>query len=166
MVVLGLALVALALALVFGLGAGGDETAAAFSVASLRQPAPPVRLSDYRGRPVVINFFASWCAPCRTELPMLEAAKRRAGGRVAFIGIDVSDTRGPALAMVNDAGVTYPLGVDPSYHVSADLYHLFGLPTTVFVAADGTVVETYRGQLNPGALRRWLAAIESTGGGS
>ncbi len=164
LVALGLGLVALALAVVLGPGTTGDETAPNFTAPSLRQPAPPVRLSSFQGRPVIINFFAAWCTPCRAELPLLASDYGPSHSRVGFVGVDVSDRRGSALDMVNAAGVTYPVGVDPSYHVSADLYHLFGLPTTVFVYANGNVAETYRGQLNKGVLRHWLSVIESGNG--
>jgi thiol-disulfide isomerase/thioredoxin len=122
-----------------------------FSVARLGQ-AGSVSLSDFRGRPVVMNFFASWCPPCRDELPTLSAAQRRVGGNVAFVGIDVSDSTPAALDLVRSSGVTYPLGVDPNYKVTDGLYHLRGLPSTVFIDAKGNINGTVLGQLSPKVL--------------
>ena len=131
--------------------AAQPSTAPEFSVARLGQ-AGSVNLSDFRGRPVVMNFFASWCPPCREELPTLSAAQRRVGGTVAFLGIDVSDTTPAALDLVRSSGVTYPLGVDPDYKVADSLYHLRGLPSTVFIDAKGHISGTVLGQLSPRVL--------------
>jgi thiol-disulfide isomerase/thioredoxin len=132
-------------------GRASQSVAPQFSVARLGQPGT-LQLSDYRGRPVVLNFFASWCPPCRDELPMLSAANRRLIGSVAFVGIDVSDTTQPALDLVHSSGVTYALGVDPNYKVSDATYHLRGLPSTVFIDAKGNISATVLGQLSPRVL--------------
>jgi thiol-disulfide isomerase/thioredoxin len=140
--------------------AAQPKAAPEFSVAQLGQPGSTIKLSDFRGRPVVVNFFASWCPPCREELPMLAAADRRLGGSVAFVGIDVSDTTQPALDMVHSSGVTYPLGVDPNYKVADSTYHLRGLPSTVFIDAKGDINGTpFLGQLNPRVLDDRLKAL-------
>ncbi|HEY3700940.1 MAG TPA: TlpA disulfide reductase family protein [Acidimicrobiales bacterium] len=123
-----------------------------FSVARLGQAGSTISLSDFRGRPVVMNFFASWCPPCRDELPILSAAQRRVGANVAFVGIDVSDSTPAALDLVRSSGVTYPLGVDPNYKVTDSLYHLRGLPSTVFIDAKGNINGTVLGQLSPKVL--------------
>jgi thiol-disulfide isomerase/thioredoxin len=136
--------------------------APSFSVARLGQAGSTVSLSDFRGRPVVMNFFASWCPPCREELPTLSAAQRRVGGSVAFVGIDVSDSTPAALALVRSSGVSYSLGVDPDYKVADSLYHLRGLPSTVFIDAKGNISGTVLGQLSPRVLDDRLKAL--TGG--
>lgn len=145
---------------ILGTGRSTQEgTAPGFSVAPLQQPGPPVSLSQFRGRPVVLNFFASWCPPCTAELPTLAAAQRRAGGKVAFVGIDVSDTTSSAIDLVKKSGVAYPVGTDPDYKLSNGLYHLRGLPSTVFVDADGKVNATVLGQLSPQVLDQRLGQI-------
>jgi thiol-disulfide isomerase/thioredoxin len=136
-----------------------ESTAPGFSAAALQQPAPPVNLSEFRGRPVVLNFFASWCPPCTAELPTLAAAQRRVGDRVAFVGIDVSDTTSSAIDLVKRSGVAYPVGTDPDYKVSNGLYHLRGLPSTVFVDANGRVNATVLGQLSPQVLDQRLGQL-------
>jgi thiol-disulfide isomerase/thioredoxin len=132
--------------------AAQPSAAPGFSVARLGQAGSTISLSDFRGRPVVMNFFASWCPPCRDELPTLSAAQRRVGGNVAFVGIDVSDSTPAALDLVRSSGVTYPLGVDPNYKVTDSLYHLRGLPSTVFIDAKGNINGTVLGQLSPKVL--------------
>ncbi len=123
----------------------------AFSVAGLRPGQGPVALAALRGRPVVVNFFASWCHPCRAEMPLLEQAYRRWGSTVSFVGIDVSDSSASALAFAALAGVTYPLGADPSGAVAVR-YQLLGLPDTVFVASNGRIAATQVGQLHTATL--------------
>lgn len=130
-----------------------------FSVARLGQAGSTISLSDFRGRPVVMNFFASWCPPCRDELPTLSAAQRRVGGSVAFVGIDVSDSTPAALDLVRSSGVSYPLGVDPDYKVADSLYHLRGLPSTVFIDAKGNISGTVLGQLSPRVLADRLKGL-------
>ncbi len=108
------------------------------------------------GKPIVLNFWASWCVPCRTEMPLLEGASRRWRGRIEFIGIDTNDPRGAARAFLAKMHVTYPSAFDPNASL-AQAYGLFGLPVTVFIAADGRVQGRHIGELNAGALRAALS---------
>ncbi|HET6795015.1 MAG TPA: TlpA disulfide reductase family protein [Acidimicrobiales bacterium] len=114
---------------------------------------PPVRgtgtvdLASPPGRPVVLNFFGSWCAPCRQELPLLSEASRTHGAEVRFVGVDLEDQKGPAAAMLDQYGITYQAGFDPGDRV-ASLYGLRGTPTTFFIAADGRIVATAAGAMN------------------
>ena len=107
-----------------------------------------VRLNDFRGRPVVINFWASWCPPCRSEAPALDKVARaeQAAGRAVFLGVDVRDQEEPARRFLADFSVTYPTGPD-SGNVEAS-YQGIGIPFTVFVAADGTIARTWIGPLD------------------
>lgn len=107
-----------------------------------------VRLSDFRGRPVVINFWASWCPPCRSEAPALGKVARAEhdANRAVFLGIDVRDQEASARRFLADFAVPYANGPDPGSVEAA--YHAIGLPFTVFVAADGTVARTWIGPLD------------------
>ena len=99
---------------------------------------PSVRLDSLRG-PMVVNLFAQWCGPCRSEMPYYEALHQKARGTVEVVGVDYLDTRpDKALELVRDTGVTYPLLADPGGQLRADL-RIRGLPGVVFVAADGSV---------------------------
>lgn len=138
----------------------GGAAAADFTLENLRRGEPPVSLADYRGRPVVLNFFASWCVPCRRELPGLEAVHERVGERVAFVGVNHQDQRGPALGLLDEASVTYPTGFDPDGGVAA-AYGLYGMPTTVFISAEGRVVERRTGELSEKALEDTIRRLFS-----
>ena len=99
---------------------------------------PSVRLDSLRG-PMVVNLFAQWCGPCRSEMPYYEELHQKARGTVEVVGVDYLDTRpDKALELVRDTGVTYPLLADPGGQLRADL-RIRGLPGVVFVAADGSV---------------------------
>lgn len=99
---------------------------------------PSVRLDSLRG-PLVVNLFAQWCGPCRSEMPYYEELHRKARGTVDVVGVDYLDTRpDKALELARDTGVTYPLLADPGGQLRADL-RIRGLPGVAFVAADGSV---------------------------
>lgn len=99
-----------------------------------------ITLEQFRGHPIVLNFWASWCPPCRAEMPALEAAYRKYQARgVVVIGIDgATDTWSASRTFLATRGVTYPIGRDERGQV-AQAYHVAGLPTTFFIRADGRV---------------------------
>lgn len=107
-----------------------------------------VRLSDSRGHPVVINFWASWRPPCRTEALALGNVARaeRAADRAEFIGVNVRDWEDNALRFLTDFSVPYVNGPDPG--TVEQQYGGIGLPYTVFVNADGTIARTWIGPLD------------------
>lgn len=101
---------------------------------------PDVALSTLRG-PMVINLFAQWCGPCRTELPFYQELHRKGRGTVQVLGVDYLDTQpSAALDLVEEAGVTYPLLADPDGDLRAD-FKIRGLPGLVLVDARGRVVD-------------------------
>ena len=136
----------------------GGGTAPAFALSELTDPSATLSLARLRGRPVLVNFWASWCVPCRKEAPLLEAAYRRVGGRVAFVGVDTNDTRGAALSFLHEFGVTYPSVYDP-HGTAATAYGLFGLPTTVFVSPGGRILERNVGVLTSGSLAQGITLL-------
>jgi len=109
-------------------------------------------LTQRRGQPVVVNFWASSCTPCVTEMPAFERVHQAAGGGVAFVGLAVQDQEDAARALAIRTGVTYDLGFDSSGGIISDLGGVV-LPTTVFVDADGTIVESHAGKLDEAELR-------------
>ena len=139
----------------------GGGPAPAFSLPDLTDPTRTLSLSQFRGRPVLVNFWASWCVPCRKEMPLLEAAYRRVHGRVVFLGVDTNDTRSAALSFLRQTGVTYPSAYDP-HGTAATAYGLFGLPTTVFVAPDGKILERHVGALSSDTLTAGITRLMRT----
>lgn len=138
------------------------STAPAFSLPDVRGGAAPVTLGA-GGRPVVLNFFASWCEPCREELPLLEATSRRLAGSVDVVGVDVGDSRTAAVALLEHTGATFPAGYDPDRTV-ASRYRLQGMPTTVFVDGAGRVTDVARGRLTAAELDRYLDQLDVPAG--
>jgi cytochrome c biogenesis protein CcmG/thiol:disulfide interchange protein DsbE len=109
-----------------------------------------ISLQDLRGKPVVINFWASWCPPCRIEAPLIERTWRAYKDRdLIFLGINIQDRKQDALNYIREFAITYPNGPDPTGEISID-YGVSGLPVTFFVSRDGKVV------------RRWVGAIEKS----
>jgi cytochrome c biogenesis protein CcmG/thiol:disulfide interchange protein DsbE len=118
-----------------------------------------VSLSRLRGQVVVINFWASWCPPCREEAAYLESTWRAYRDRgVVFIGVDYADTEREALAYMEEFDLTYPNGPDIGTRISQD-YRIQGVPETFFVARDGTLRGVKIGPLAPPELGQRLDAL-------
>ena len=130
-----------------------------FTLDDVRRPGTEVAFGPRLGKPAVVNFFAAWCEPCREELPHLEEAHRRAGRGVAFIGVDVSDSRRAAGELLDGMGITFPAGYDPEGRVAA-AYRLRGMPTTMFIDTNGRIVNEVKGPLSPRELDRWVGRLE------
>lgn len=137
---------AVGLGLAWAFGSGDSE------VAALGEPAPDFvaevidggsfRLSDHLGEPVVINFWASWCAPCRTEIPDI-SKYAEANPDVTVVGIAVEDAEEPAREFATDVGASYPLALGTD--AIEDAYPRIGLPVTYVIDPDGTVAEVFNG---------------------
>ncbi len=105
------------------------------------------RLSDQRGKVVVVNFWASWCPPCREEAPVLERAWQAYKDKgVVFVGVDVWDTEKDALSFIKEFGITYSNGPDPNGEIAID-YGLTGVPETWFIDREGRLVRRWTGAL-------------------
>ena len=112
-------------------------------------------LADLAGRPAVVNFFASWCAPCVSEMPTIERVKQDVGDQMAFLGIAVNDRVEDALELVEETGVTWNLARDPHGDLTAALGPV-GMPSTFLLNADGEIVEQHTGELDEDELRDLL----------
>ena len=108
-------------------------------------------LSHYRGRPLVVNFFAAWCPPCIAEMPEFQAVFEQLGGEVAVLGLSQDRTPAEALDLVTRTGVDYDIGWDPDLEVFSEIGGM-AMPTTAFVTAEGGLAEVYSGVLNEQAL--------------
>lgn len=118
-----------------------------------------VTLSQLRGQVVVINFWASWCPPCREEAAYLESTWRAYEDQgVVFIGVDYADTDREALAYIDEFQITYPNGPDLGTRIS-QAYRIQGVPETFFVAKDGTLRGVKIGPLAPPELEDRLGSL-------
>lgn len=114
-----------------------------------------VDLAALRGRPVVLNFWASWCIPCRDEAPLLRAAQERYQPNLAFLGVVYQDSAASAQAFVDRYGIAYPSLLDPDGRTALD-YGVYGIPETYFIAADGTIRAKQIGPLDAASLERQI----------
>lgn len=115
-----------------------------------------VPLASLRGKPVLVNFFASYCAPCIREMPALEAAHQAVGDQVTFLGLAMQDRPEEALALVERTGVTYQVAQDRDGSVITALGGIV-LPTTVLLDAEGEVVASRAGELTEEQLLALIA---------
>ena len=108
--------------------------------------------AQYNGTPVILNFFASWCGPCRAEMPTLDALHHEWDGDVVVIGLDSVEGVEAAQSLIDDTGVTFPAALDIDA-VLLERYEAIGMPTTVFIDGDGRVVDTWVGELTEADFR-------------
>ena len=118
---------------------------------------PRVDLASLRGKPALVNFWASWCKPCQQEAPELKRFDQTLGNRANLVGVDWNDTPSNAMKFIADSGWQYPILRDPSQHVGY-AYGLNGLPTTFVLNAQGEIVETLQGPQTAAKLRQALAS--------
>ncbi len=116
------------------------------------------RLSDLRGKPVVINFWATWCAPCRSEMPSLQTAATRFDDAVVVVGVDQGEDARTVQAFVDELGVTFPIPLDKEM-VASERYNVKGLPTTYFVDAEGVIRHLWVGEMNSVILAEGIAKV-------
>jgi cytochrome c biogenesis protein CcmG, thiol:disulfide interchange protein DsbE len=117
------------------------------------------RLADYRGRPVIVNFWASWCNPCRKEFPLIKQTLREhRAQRLAVIGVTYQDIPSDSRAFVKQRRATWPQGVDDGGAV-ASAYGVRAIPQSFFVRPDGTIAARVFGFTSESALARPLADL-------
>jgi len=155
---------------------GGDSGSASVSTLDPRvvplgalaaQPAPDVSFPLFDGatfsvaehfatdgRPLVVNFWASWCIPCREEMPAFSELATE-NPQIAFVGVAIDDFPVPAREFAEEVGVVYPLGIDQDRTVG-DSYPYIGLPTTYLIDEDGIVARQIQGQVLKEQLRAYL----------
>jgi thiol-disulfide isomerase/thioredoxin len=120
-----------------------------------------ISLATFAGRPVIINFFASWCAPCKRETPLLAKFYRAHDGKVAVLGIDVNDENSAALTFMRAEGVRYPVAADP-FPMSVTLsYRVSGLPQTFFLNAQHRIVDRIYGAVSQASLAKGVKLMGS-----
>jgi cytochrome c biogenesis protein CcmG/thiol:disulfide interchange protein DsbE len=133
-----------------------------FRLPELGHRGPPISLAAYAGQPVIVNFFASWCVPCKRETPLLERFYHARRERVIVIGIDANDQAGPAMRFIRSAGVSYPVGADPFPAHATTSYGVLALPQTFFLDARHRIVRRVFGAVTQ---RELAAGVALTDGG-
>ena len=137
-------------------GTAPAPAAPAFSLPVLGHSGQKVALSDYAGRPLIVNFFASWCEPCQQDTPLLARFYRTEHGRVAIVGLDENDVLGSATSFTHKEGVGYPVGFDPEV-IAASAYGVAGLPQTFFLNAKHRIVDRIFGAVTLADINRGIA---------
>jgi peroxiredoxin len=119
-----------------------------------------ISLASFRGEPVIVNFFASWCRDCRGELGAMATVARTTKGRLAVVGVDANDnSQAEATSLLAAAGATYPVAVDAHATVASE-YLVSALPVSYFVSAGGRVVGAALGPQTASSLQRWIARLD------
>lgn len=147
--------IACALLVVLTACSGGGSSNKTLDASFTRFDGSQASFRDYRGKPVVVNFFSSTCVPCQTEMPALEQVHRKAGAQIAFLGLDVQDTVASGKAFVESVGVTWDMGRDPDASILQSLGGT-ALPTTVVLDANGKIVYQHLGKLEVDDLSKQL----------
>ncbi len=139
-----------------------EVAAPAFSLPALGHSGQRVALSGYPGQPLIVNFFASWCEPCKKETPLLAAFYRAEKGKVALVGLDENDVIGNATSFTRADGVSYPVGWDPQFS-AASAYGVSALPQTFFLNARHQIVDRVFGAVTLAQLHKGIALATAGG---
>jgi cytochrome c biogenesis protein CcmG, thiol:disulfide interchange protein DsbE len=157
----GLALIAIAALIAIEVATDSSDPTprAAAALPSEVLVGPRATIAGLRGRPAAVNFWASWCEPCRRESPQLERLFRSLEGRASLVGVDYSDDAASARALIHELHLTYPNLRDGNGEVG-DSYGLTGLPTTAILDSQGRVVRLLRGPQTAASVRGALRSAQ------
>ncbi len=138
-------------------GAGVGRQAPDFTLTTLDGTA--FTLSEERGKPVVLNFWATWCIPCQRELPAVQQAHEHYGEDIVFAAVDQGETVETVQRYADELGLTFTIPMDGQQD-AAELYNIKGLPTTFFIDAEGIVRSVWMGEMNSVTLAEHIAKIQ------
>jgi cytochrome c biogenesis protein CcmG/thiol:disulfide interchange protein DsbE len=153
----GLGVVALIAVEIATAGGNGGTGQPAYPLPTKVLQGPPVTLADLKGKPALINFWASWCEPCREEAPEVAHLSRSLHGRAVVVGVDYTDREGGARSFLRRYGWTFPVLADPNGVYGAH-YGFSGLPTTIVLDSRGRIAATLRGPQSVSSFRHALSA--------
>lgn len=118
-----------------------------------------IALSDYRGEPVAVNFWATWCGPCRVEMPTLQRAYE--DGKIMVLAVNAGESEELVDAYMAELGLTFPAVMDPDEAIQ-ELYAIRVYPTTVWINSDGIIEAEHYGPLTDEAIDQYLADLNSS----
>jgi peroxiredoxin len=120
----------------------------------------PVSLVDYRGQVILVNLWATWCPPCKEEMPALEAfyRKHKDDGFV-IVAINDGDPTADVIQFVKDYGLSFPVWLDPAYIATEQAFKTLNLPSSFVIDRDGTIVLSWVGGINSKNLEKFVAPV-------
>ncbi len=139
-----------------------DPVAPGFTLTALGDPGHHITLSQYAGKPLIVNFWASWCPPCQQETPLLARWYAGQHGHVILVGLDENDNAASALKFARAKGVTYPIGTDPQL-AAANAYGVVALPQTFFLNAQHRIVDRVYGAVTLADLAKGVRLMDAPG---
>jgi peroxiredoxin len=166
---LGLLLIAAAAYYLLQNNAGASSDLSAIPV-KMDYPAPdlsltdldgrPVSLADYRGKVVLVNLWATWCPPCKEEMPALETFYRKhAGDGFAIVAVNDGDPTSDVVQFVKDYKLTFPVWLDPTYIATEKAFKTMNLPSSFVIGRDGKIVLSWVGGINLRTLEKYVTPI-------
>lgn len=115
-------------------------------------------LADLRGKPLILNFWATWCRPCRAEMPALQATYERYGDDLLIVGVDQGEAGAVVGPFLEEFGITFPVLLDEEMSVGRK-YRILGLPTTFFIDSRGVIRQVHAGEINSAILAEGIVKI-------
>lgn len=143
-----------------GITGGQEASAPDFTVQTM--DGKDVKLSDFVGKPVIINFWATWCGPCKVELPAFDAAYKEYGDKIVFLMVNLTDgyrdTVDGVKEFVADNGYSFPVYFDTDYS-GAEAYSVYSVPMTVMIGKNGAVFQKHLGTMSEAMLQDYIKAL-------
>jgi cytochrome c biogenesis protein CcmG/thiol:disulfide interchange protein DsbE len=158
--VVGLGVVALIVVEIATAGGNDGTGRPAYPLPAKVLQGPRVTLADLKGKPALINFWASWCEPCGEEAPEVARLSRSLHGQATVVGIDYTDSEDRARSFLRQYGWTFPVLSDPD-GVYGGHYAFSGLPTTIVLDSEGRIAATLHGPQSVSSFRRALDAADA-----